>query len=313
MIPMRILIVKPSALGDIVHAMVVVSELKRQYPDCVIDWIVGDRFFDIIDQSKIADRVLVYERHGNISSIFRLLSEIRQETYDYVFDMQGLARSGIMTYFAKAPHKIGRKDSRELSCLAYTETVDYPGPVHAVDILKEFLPVIGCNDEVSGIVSELKNIQSATFHTFLQEKIQNRPFVCLFPESQRRKKEWQYFPQLIEQLRQLVPGIVVLVMGNKNVPSISPHAHVLDLRAQTSIADIVYIIRHSHLVVANDSGPIHIAAALGRPALGLFIATDPSRSGPYPIYKESNVALRLNNVVTEIEFVAHTAAEMLSI
>lgn len=310
---MRILIVKPSSLGDIVHAMVVVSELKRQRPDCIIDWVVGDRFFDIVDQSKIAQRVLIYERHGNLSSIFRLISEIRRQNYDYVFDMQGLARSGIMTYFAKSPHKVGRKDSRELSFLAYTETVNYPGPVHAVDILKEFLNTVGCNDEVSGMVPELRNISSPVYREFLESKVPSKDFVCVFPESRGPKKEWEYFGELIPEILTAQPNTSVLLLGSRtNKITDTDSDHFFDLRGQTSLADLVFLIKNARLVVANDSGPLHISAALERPTLGLFTITDPSRSGPYPAYKESNVALRLSNQPSEIGIILQTIVEMLS-
>jgi ADP-heptose:LPS heptosyltransferase len=310
---MRILIVKPSALGDIIHGMVVVSELKAQLPDCVIDWVVGDAFCDIIRQSGIAQKVFVYERHGGLSGLVRLGLEIRKEpVYDYVFDMQGLARSGIVTLIAKSINKIGRKDSRELSMLAYSQTISYPGPAHAIDILKEFLTIVGCNNEVSGLVPELGNVHSSEFESFLASEVGSNRIICLFPESQRPEKEWHLFSCIVPELLKNTTNTLIFVLGKRKdrfFDGVSPR--FFDLRSMTSLADIVFLIKNSALVIANDSGPLHISAALGRQTFGLFTETDPFFFGPYPLSKASNMALQLNNSDEEIGIVVNTALEML--
>jgi ADP-heptose:LPS heptosyltransferase len=310
---MRILVVKPSSLGDIIHGMVVISELKKQMMECAVDWVVGDKFAEIVIQSKIAENVFIYERAGGIFPFFRLISEIRRQNYDYVFDMQGLARSGIMTAIAKSSRKIGRQDAREFSSLAYTQTVNYPGPVHAIDILREFLGIVGCNKTVSGIVPELQNISSQNFGKFLGTEINSNPIICLFPESQRPKKEWSFFPNLASKLSIYVPNAIILLLGNRrnSFPKIVL-PQLFDLRETTSLADVVFLIKNASLTIANDSGPLHISAALGRPTFGLFTATDPQRFGPYPIHKASHMILQLNNTPDEIDVVAEVAREMLT-
>jgi ADP-heptose:LPS heptosyltransferase len=310
---MRLLVIKPSSLGDIIHGMVVASELKAQLPDCVIDWVVGDRFFDIVEQSGIASRIIIYERRGNLASIFRLIFEIRRETYDYVFDMQGLARSGLMTFFSKSVNKIGRKDARELAWLAYTETVDYPGPVHAVDILSAFLPAVGCSKKVSGLVGELENIYSRKFNTFLETEIRPNDLVCVFPESQRPEKKWLFFSEMIGKLLQQTKETAIVLLGNKPCAGGEIRSPLFfDLRGKTTLADVTFLIKHARLTIANDSGPLHISAALGRNTLGLFTATDPSRFGPYPPAQHTNRALSLENSPKEVDTVAKVATEMLA-
>ncbi|MDR2628673.1 MAG: glycosyltransferase family 9 protein, partial [Puniceicoccales bacterium] len=302
---MHILVIKPSSLGDIIHGMVVISELKRQFPECVIDWIVGDKFAEIVIQSQIARNVFIYERHGDLFSICRLVLEIRRENYDYVFDMQGLARSGIMTAIAKSPHKIGRQDAREFSFLAYTQKINYPGPVHAVDILREFLDVIGCNSTVSGIVPELQNIASSSFESLLNTELVSKSIICLFPESQRHEKEWRFFSNLAQKLIPYMTNTAILLLGNRKdkIPKIAS-SQFFDLRGTTSLVDIVFLIKNASLVIANDSGPLHISAALGRPTFGLFTVTNPQRFGPYPILKPSHMVLQLNNTPDEVDIVA---------
>ncbi|MDR2812853.1 MAG: glycosyltransferase family 9 protein [Puniceicoccales bacterium] len=310
---MHILVVKPSSLGDIIHGMVIISELKRQLPECVVDWVVSDQFAEIVIHSKIARNVFIYERNGGIFPFFRLISEIHREKYDYVFDMQGLARSGIMTAVAKSSRKIGRQDARELSFLAYTQTVNYPGPVHAIDILREFLEVVGCSKTVSGIIPELQNISSSTFESFLNTELTSKSIICLFPESQRPEKEWHFFSALIPKLLPYIPHTVILLLGNRKdkLPEISS-PQFFDLRGITSLMDIVFLIKNAKLVIANDSGPLHISAALDRPTFGLFTTTDPQRFGPYPIKKTSHMILQLNNTFDEVHIVTEVAYEMLT-
>jgi ADP-heptose:LPS heptosyltransferase len=310
---MHILVIKPSSLGDIIHGMVVISELKRKLPECVIDWVVSDKFAEVVIHSQIARNVFIYERHGDVFSIFRLISEIRRENYDYVFDMQGLIRSGIMTAVAKSPHKIGRQDAREFSFLAYTQKVNDPGPVHAVDILREFLDIIGCDKTVSGIVPELQNIPSPTFKGFLDTELISTPIICLFPESQRSEKEWRFFSALVLKFLPCVPNAVILLLGNRKDKFLEiTSSQFFDLRGTTSLVDIVFLIKNASLVIANDSGPLHISAALGRPTFGLFTVTDPKRFGPYPIHKTSHMVLKLNNIPNEVDVVAEVAYEMLA-
>jgi ADP-heptose:LPS heptosyltransferase len=310
---MRFLVIKPSSLGDIIHGMVIISELRAQLPGCVIDWVVGDRFFDVVEQSRIASRVIIYERRGGLASIFRLISDIRRETYDYVFDMQGLARSGLMTFFSKSINKIGRKDARELAWLAYSKTVDYPGPVHAIDILSAFLPAVGCSGKISGLVGELENIHSQIFDKFLKNEIESNRLICVFPESQRPEKEWSFFGKIIEKLLQQTKGTAIILLGNKPCAGDEIRSPLFfDLRGKTTLADVVFLIKHAQLTIANDSGPLHISAALGRNTLGLFTATDPLRFGPYPLTRHTNRALSLKNSLQEADTVVEIALKMLA-
>jgi ADP-heptose:LPS heptosyltransferase len=310
---MRILVIKPSSLGDIIHAMVVISALKAQVSDCVIDWVVGDKFAEVIKESQIARNVFIYERHGGLFPFIRLLSEVHREEYDYVFDMQGLARSGAMTWAARSLRKIGRRDARELSILAYSDTVTYPsGPIHAVDILREFLDIIGLSKEVSGIVPELNNIRPSNFESFLLSGTAFERMICLFPESRRSEKEWHFFSDLLLELLENTTDTTVLLLGQRKfgfAGIVSPQ--FFDLRGATSLVDIIFLIKHADLVIANDSGPLHISAALGRQTVGLFTATSSSRFGPYPISRPSNVALCLKNDRKETGIVRRVALEML--
>ena len=133
-----------------------------------------------------------------------------------------------------------------MSFLAYTKTVNYFGPAHAVDILRAFLDIVDCNDEVSGLVPELKNVSSSAYSEFLQNKIHKKRLICLFPESRKAKKEWQFFPALTAQLTQILPEAAVCLLGSNCSENYKiPGENFFDLRGNTSIVDIIYIIQNA--------------------------------------------------------------------
>ena len=136
---LRILIVKPSSFGDIIQMLQVVegawlaAEKKSLHLD--IYWIVRDCFADFLKASPYISKLFIFERNNGIAGFFKLIKQIRENHYDWVIDGQGLLRSGLMTFFAKAKHKIGRKDAREGSRLFYQKTYQTTqNPAHAFEI-----------------------------------------------------------------------------------------------------------------------------------------------------------------------------------
>ncbi|MDR2721059.1 MAG: hypothetical protein LBB15_02105, partial [Puniceicoccales bacterium] len=120
---MRILVIKPSSLGDIVHGLQVVAIMKKRIDNLQIDWVVRDCFAEAIAASGIVDQTHCFHRGAGMFAFLELLKSLRKRRYDAILDMQGLMRSGIMTFVAKSDRKIGRCDSRELAWVFYGEKV----------------------------------------------------------------------------------------------------------------------------------------------------------------------------------------------
>lgn len=287
------LIIKPSSLGDIIHGLQVVASLKAQQPDATIRWVVRDTFAAIVQACPVVDEVLLFQRKGGVSAFLRLCKQIRQQRYDYVLDMQGLARSGLLTGAAQATHKLGRPDAREGASFFYHKVIPMPPAgeqAHAVAKLLEFLPAIGLEKTLAAPVqfnSEEKP-QQPGFDT------SEKPLL-LFPESRRPEKEWQYFPQLTEALlREDSLDAPICWVGAKKQPTpaaLNPaeeNRRFFNLTGQTTLPQVVALIQQARLCVCNDSGPMHIAAAVGTPVLALFGPTPPERYGPYPQERETN-------------------------
>src|SRR5580692_269640 len=146
----ELLVIKPSSLGDIVHGLQVATSLKEQRADLRISWIVREMFAPLVRACEAVDRVYVFERMGGAKAFLKLMREVRETQFDYVFDMQGLLRTGLMTSRARAKHKVGRSDAREWAGLFYDRKIPLPPDgrrSHALEILLQFCPVLDAEPE----------------------------------------------------------------------------------------------------------------------------------------------------------------------
>src|SRR5882672_2872832 len=149
----ELLIIKPSSLGDIVHGLQVATSLKAQVNHLRISWVVREIFAPIVRACEAVDQVYVFERNGGAKGFLKLMREIRRTKFDYVFDMQGLLRTGLITSRTLAKHKVGRTDAREMSGVFYDEKVPFPPGgrrSHAIEILLQFCPVLKAKPELHG-------------------------------------------------------------------------------------------------------------------------------------------------------------------
>jgi lipopolysaccharide heptosyltransferase I len=276
---MKILIIKPSSLGDIIHGLIVAQAIKTQLPDAHITWVARDSFAPVLQSVEAVDRVISFNRRGGFFEFLRLLKEIRKEKYDAVLEMQGLLRSGIMAWAARAPVKIGRRDGREGAQMFVNKLVALPKDSrHAADILMEFLPALG----MEKIYAPIK-LKSPIAHPQLPANS-----ILVFPSARgkdsRAPKEWPYFKELTEKL------IAELSKSNTNIRiawcsdiKLKVPDGILDFTGgKISLRELLPFIAQAKLVISNDSGPMHMAAAAQVPLIALFGPTDPKLVGPYP-------------------------------
>lgn len=293
----NILIIKPSSLGDIIHGLQIVATIKKCLSNISVDWVVRDCFIDVVKSSRLVDKIFVFYRGQGIRKFTNLMVNIRKQHYDYVFDMQGLARSGIMTYFSRSDRKVGRSDAREFSWMAYNRKIPLPqvGKRHALDILLQFLPELGLEAKLQGNLKFSTSPSNMVRDIFYNDRHEKCKLILLFPESRRKKKEWPYFNSLAEALGEKLSTMRIVVLAQRwiNVPSTL--LNVYNLSARTSMDDLIYLVQNSTLVIANDSAPVHLAAALSTPVIALFGPTDPARFAPYPMDSERNVVLQARN------------------
>lgn len=290
----ELLIIKPSSLGDIVHGLQIATSLKAQRDDLRISWVVREIFAPIVRACEAVDHVYIFERNAGAKGFLRLMREIRKTKFDYVFDMQGLLRTGLMTSRALATHKVGRSDAREMSGVFYNQKVPLPPDgrrSHAMDILLQFCPVLGAKPELRGRLAfrEVENLNLK----FAEGRGGAKPFL-LFPDSRRAEKRWNGFKQLTELLLREDKSRKVVWAGSNYVPDRDafPAAQFLNLTGNTSLVSLPSLISRSDWVISNDSGPMHLAAALEVRVLGIFGPTDPRLFGPYPLNAPTNFVIQ---------------------
>ncbi len=281
---MKLLVIKPSSLGDIVHGLQVVASAKHQRPELEVSWVVRDWFAPIVRACPAVAKVIEFDRKGGGWHFLKVIREIRQERYDLVWDMQGLLRSGIMTFAARAEKKWGRCDGREGATLFY-ESIEPPlggFPNHAVQILSTFQRTLGLADPLVGRVP-LSFPGAYAWVRFFQEARSEQTFI-LFLDSRGPKKEWKGFEALTGLLFDRIPEARVCWCGGAAVaPKIEvPAERFLNLTACPFI-EMLALCNQPAIYVTNDSGPMHIAAAVGRKVMGIFGPTPPARFGPYPL------------------------------
>jgi ADP-heptose:LPS heptosyltransferase len=278
----RLLVIKPSSMGDIVHGLQVVAALREQRPDVHVTWVVARAFATVVKASDVAQETIIFHRQNGLCGLISCCRAIRHAgRFGAVWDMQGLLRSGLMTLCARSPRKIGRSDSREGSFLCYGKRIHLPPrrshhPPHAVEILQEFLPTLGAKRSFSPIHFRGEPFDWPGL---------DRPYVLLAPESRGLGKNWPHYEAMTAELCRGHPRINFLWVGvgNKSVEKLANFANFTDLQGKTTIGQLLSLIQNSRGVIANDSGCTHLSAAMGRPTLALFTTTDPSQSGPFPL------------------------------
>jgi len=290
----QLLIIKPSSLGDIVHGLQVATSLKAQKPDLHISWIVRDIFAPIVRACEAVDRTYVFRRSDGVRGFMHLMKQVRETEFDYVLDFQGLLRTGLMTWRARAKHKVGRSDSRECSGLFYQRKVPLPPTgrhSHAMDILLQFCPVLDAKPELQGKLN-FKPVDGLNL-SFLDSRSGARPIV-MFPDSRRAEKKWHGFKELTEFIARDGTGRKIVWAGNAYVDCKDPlpEHQFLNLTGNTSLVSLPALIKRASWVISNDSGPMHIAAALDVPTIGIFGPTDPQQYGPYPLTGITNHVIK---------------------
>ncbi len=294
----RYLIVKPSSLGDVIHAFPAVSLLAKQKPHAKIDWVVVPAFEPIVRMHPNVDRVIPFPRKelGKLktfpSCALKFAKMIREERYTAVIDLQGLLRSGLITSLARTRKVVGPKKTKEkITRWFYDKKIDSgEDSLHAVRknyrLMAEFLGV----DPMGKPETEfLKNESEAAGIAELMKALPAGPVIAIAPGARWPSKCWpiSYFSDTAKLLKQAVPDCSFLILGTKDESEMAKElvstldAPCLDLTGKTSVAGLLEAIRASDVLFCNDSGPMHIAAALTVPVVCMFAPTDPEKTGPF--------------------------------
>ena len=283
---MRILIVKPSSFGDILHLFPALTLLHERYPDAEADFVVNPEFLPLLDFSPLPiRRRIVFERkklgswRGFLPELWKLIRELRRETYDFAVDFQGLFRSGFVTGIARARVKAGFAEPREKSARLFYDRTIAVAPGHAVERCGELARRLW---DLPGELryGALPESPAAAELPDLPER-----FAVFLPGARWESKRFppEFFRHLREALGAKMPGLRFVAAGTAGERELAEAigGGVVNFAGKTSVGALMELLRRAEFVLGNDSGPLHAAAALGRPVFGLYGSTDPELTGPW--------------------------------
>jgi lipopolysaccharide heptosyltransferase I len=282
---MNILIVRLGALGDIVHAIPAAAALRRAFPHARIDWLLDARHRDLVDLVTTVDRVIALRR-ATAGEWVRVLRELRPARYDVAFDFQGLIKSALLARGSGAATVAGFALGHLREQFArpfYTATAAGEGG-HA--ILKNLRLLRTAGVRTNQIEFPLAAVDSPAVHA-LRAAIRDAPFAVINPGAAWPNKRWppDRYGELAAAVRDRV-GLVPVVLWGPGEDTLA-HAVVAAsagaavLAPATSVRYLIAVCRAADLFVAGDTGPLHVAMAVGTPTVSLFGPTDPARNGPW--------------------------------
>jgi lipopolysaccharide heptosyltransferase I len=293
----KFLIVRLGALGDIVHAIPVAAALRRAFPDARIDWVVSARHREILDLVPVINRRLAVNDRGGPSGgapLAAALRELRRTRYDVAIDLQGLIKSAAIARLSGATRVIGfttRHLRERLARPFYTQVHDPGGAAmhdrgssrHVVHLNLALLETLG----LQAVAPEFP-IEAAPSEVARQvcEQVGGR-YALLNPGAAWPNKRWppSRLATVAEALaaRHSLRSVVLWGPGERDLADavVSQSQGTAIVSPPTAIADLVALSRGARLMVSGDTGPTHIAAAVGTPIVGIYGPTRPERNGPW--------------------------------
>jgi lipopolysaccharide heptosyltransferase I len=303
----RILLIKPTALGDVVHTLPVLVKLRQRYPEAKIDWLVTPENAELVRCHPALNDVVLFDRRAYrrdrlraLAGTWAMLRALRRARYDLAIDLHGQLRSGFFACASGAPVRIGydrpRRETgakahgwagaREFSWLAYTHRMSIRTlAVHAIDRYLWLGEMLGFDDSPPDQTLHLPP-EAETAAAALLQPLGETPFAVLAPGTLWETKHWRPdgFAEIARRLS--ARGLAVLITGTSQdaaraaiIKAAAPSA--LDLCGRTSPAELASLLRHARIAITNDSGAMHLAVAAGAPVVAVFGPTDPVRVGPY--------------------------------
>ncbi len=307
---MKILIVKLSAIGDVVQTLPALEAIKKTHPDSSITWLVEEAASGILEGHPLIDVLLISRRKAwlsmlkspvtffsGITRILRFIHELRSTRYDIAIDFQGLLKSGVFLFLARAKRKIGFDRTRELSYLFLNERLPaYDVEKHALQRYLDVARYLGAENPASTcslpIQKERKTMQQK-IHSLNPE---HRPLVVINPVARWKTKLWpqRNFAELADRLVR-EKNALVLFTGSKDDRAFNEcilsmmEERALNCTGSTTLKELAALASLADLFVTTDTGPMHLAAAAGANVVALFGPTAPWRTGPYGA---GNIVLR---------------------
>lgn len=290
----NILIVKLSAIGDVIHALPVAHALKNCFPQAKVTWVVEKPALELVSSHPYIDEVIIFEkaRCRSLSDLRAYLPgfvrQLKERKFDLTLDLQGLFKSGLIASLSGAPKRFVYNNTREFSNWMSKRV---SGPNQYGHIVEQYLDVVralGCSPEIVdfGIQFNEQEINSAK-EILKTAGWQGESYVVLAPGANWPNKRWPtaHFAALIERLNE--QDIHVVITGGPGDLLLAAeicsttNSPVINVTGKTGLKQLAWIIKNAQVTVGGDTGPMHLSAAVKTPTVALMGPTDTKRNGPY--------------------------------
>lgn len=296
----RILLVKPSSLGDVVHALPVLHGLRLRYPQARIDWLIASSLAPLLEDHPELDELVRFDRKrfGRVglsprasAAFVRFVRDLRARKYDLVIDLQGLFRTGFLTHATGAPVRIGYSTAREGASMFYTHRVAVAdADMHAVDRNYLVAQRLGFGDVPVTFKVAITDAARAAASSLLQTRgaVAGDRLVLVVPGARWETKRWLpgRFAETIDRLHAR-EGISCVLAGSGDEVALCEKiggacaTTPMNLAGQTNLRELTALVERSDVVLCHDSAVMHLAVASGRALVCLIGPTNARRTGPY--------------------------------
>jgi heptosyltransferase-1 len=284
----RFLIVRLGSLGDIIHTLPAVAALRESFPLARIDWLVESKWRAILEGNRDLNRVISFDRR-RVAGVVETVASLRRTQYTCAIDFQSLYKSALLGFLSGAEERLGfdRAYAREgLATLLYTRRI-HPSGMHKVE---HNLSLAVAAVAVAPSLARFAFPESADADEWADAKIRElggRDFYVVSPGGGWRSKCWpaERYGALHSEIsrRMGLQGIVSFGPGEEKLAEAAVAAADSNtlFPVAMDLPQLMAVLRRARFFVAADTGPLHVASALGTPVVGLFGPTDPARNGPY--------------------------------
>jgi len=291
-----LLVIKPSSLGDIVHTLPAVHLIKQAHPHLHIRWISNPEWIPLLEGNADLDEVIPFPRRefrgldGFVKFLLwaRRLNREERQFPEVALDFQGLLRSGLIARMRGSERVIGLSDSREGARYFHDHVVTVNSFAHAVDRNLEMPRFFGIEAPTDELKFPLPAGSAPEGFTIPDH------FLLIHPYSRGEGKSLSH--ENLQALCDCLAPRPVLIVGRQSPTQEIMGRHVISAVNKTSLSELLWLIHHATACLSVDSGPMHMAAAAGKPTLGIHTWSDPRKVGPYQdqavVWKAGRIAHR---------------------
>ena len=298
--PKKILIVRLSAIGDVIHSTPLLHSLRGKFPDSYIAWAIEDKSSDILLNNPLVDKVFVFPKQKwkkrgfnikNLCEFFSIIKEIREEKFDIVIDSQELFKSGIIMFLSGTKRRIAHAGTREFAHVFANEKL----PAHnnfdpnklIIERYLEPAAYLGAPvDEIQFSLPPVSREAKNHIDKLLENLDENKEIIIFSPATVWESKHWleEYWAELLEKL---APDYNIIFTGTekdkeliKNITSKSKAVNYLSLAGKTNLFELIELFNRAKYLIAPDTGPAHIANATQKPSIIMLFGSTGFRRTP---------------------------------